>query len=70
MPCSRNALQPPFIERGWLSLSIPTRAAPSPPLQDDYSATQRTIDTWAFFVTFRSRLYLLDKKWAYAGVVW
>ncbi|KAF5837683.1 ABC1 family-domain-containing protein [Dunaliella salina] len=35
--------------------------------QDDYSVTQRTIDTWAFFIQFRTRLYLLDKKWAYAG---
>eukprot|EP00983_Pelagomonas_calceolata_P014369 458110-Pelagomonas_calceolata.AAC.1 len=35
---------------------------------DDYNVTQRTIDTWAFFIQFRTRLYLLDKKWAYAGV--
>jgi len=34
---------------------------------DDYNVTQRTIDTWAFFIQFRTRLYLLDKKWAYAG---
>jgi len=34
---------------------------------DGYDVTQRTIDTWAFFIQFRSRLWLLDKKWAYAG---
>lgn len=35
--------------------------------QDDYNATQRTVDTWTFFVRFRTSLYLLDKKWSYVG---
>jgi hypothetical protein len=35
--------------------------------QDDYNATQRTIDTWTFFTVFRTRLWLLDQKWSYPG---
>ncbi|KAI8468021.1 MAG: ABC1 family-domain-containing protein [Monoraphidium minutum] len=35
--------------------------------RDSYSKTQRTIDTWTFFLAFRSRLYLLDQKWSYVG---
>jgi hypothetical protein len=35
--------------------------------QDSYNVTQRNIDTWLFFGTFRSQLWLLDQKWSYAG---
>ncbi|KAF8066232.1 ABC1K7 [Scenedesmus sp. PABB004] len=35
--------------------------------QDSYNVTQRNVDTWAFFVVFRTRLWLLDQKWSYAG---
>ncbi|GBF95186.1 hypothetical protein Rsub_07899 [Raphidocelis subcapitata] len=35
--------------------------------RDSYSKTQRTADTWVFFLVFRSRLALLDQKWSYAG---
>lgn len=33
---------------------------------ESYSAFQRNVDTWAFFTTFRTQLYLLDQKWSYA----
>lgn len=33
---------------------------------DSYSATQRNLDTWSFFASFRAQLYLLDQKWSYA----
>jgi hypothetical protein len=35
--------------------------------QDSYNVTQRNIDTWSFFVTFRSWLWNLDQKWTYIG---
>lgn len=35
--------------------------------QDSYNATQRNLDTWLFFGTFRTRLWLLDQKWSYPG---
>jgi elongation factor P hydroxylase len=35
--------------------------------QDSYNVTQRNIDTWLFFGTFRARLWLLDQKWSYPG---
>lgn len=35
--------------------------------QDSYNVTQRNIDTWLFFGTFRARLWLLEQKWSYAG---
>ena len=33
---------------------------------DSYNATQRNLDTWSFFASFRAQLYLLDQKWSYA----
>ena len=35
--------------------------------RDSYSKAQRSLDTWAFFLTFRARLALLDQKWTYLG---
>lgn len=35
--------------------------------QDDYNVWQRTADTWTFFTVFRTRLWLLEQKWAYVG---
>jgi hypothetical protein len=35
--------------------------------QDSYNVTQRNIDTWLFFGTFRAQLWLLDQKWSYPG---
>ncbi|KAJ9523162.1 hypothetical protein QJQ45_024089 [Haematococcus lacustris] len=35
--------------------------------QEQYSATQRSLDTWTFFSVFRARLWLLDQKWSYLG---
>lgn len=35
--------------------------------EDDYSKTQRTIDTWSFVLTLRARLWLLEQKWSYPG---
>ena len=35
--------------------------------RDSYSEAQRTLDTWAFFASFRARLWLLDQKWSYPG---
>ena len=34
---------------------------------DNYSKTQRTIDTWSFVLSLRARLWLLDQKWSYPG---
>jgi hypothetical protein len=33
--------------------------------RDDYSAAQRTLDTWTFVLLLRARLWLLDQKWSY-----
>jgi predicted unusual protein kinase regulating ubiquinone biosynthesis (AarF/ABC1/UbiB family) len=33
--------------------------------QDDYSTARRTVDTWAFILTLRARLWLVDQKWSY-----
>lgn len=35
--------------------------------KDSYSATRRNVDTWAFFLTFRTRLWLLEQRWSYPG---
>lgn len=35
--------------------------------QDNYSKTQRTIDTWSFVLSLRARLWLLDQPWSYPG---
>lgn len=33
--------------------------------QDNYSALQRSIDTWSFVLSLRVRLWLLDQPWSY-----
>lgn len=35
--------------------------------QENYSVTKRTLDTWAFVITLRVQLFLLDQKWSYIG---
>lgn len=35
--------------------------------QESYSKRQRTLDTWSFVLTLRSRLWLLDQAWSYPG---
>ena len=35
--------------------------------QDNYSKTQRFVDTWSFVLSLRAKLWLLDQKWSYPG---
>lgn len=35
--------------------------------REDYSRTQRTIQTWSFVLSLRARLFLLDAAWSYPG---
>lgn len=58
---------------GTVALAAPS-ARPPPPsdedfkwAQDSYNATQRSIDTWVFFATFRTWQWSLDQKWTYVG---
>jgi len=69
----------PGGSRGWSSMNMATAEAMQEAIadrpsdadfkwaQDDYNAVTRTLDTWAFFTVFRTRLWLLDQKWSYPG---
>ncbi len=35
--------------------------------RDNYSRTRRNVDIWAFILTLRARLTLLDQQWSYPG---
>jgi hypothetical protein len=76
MPAVRSAATALSQELEVQQLPAPSPSAPPAELldtrqfswaQDSYSPLQRSLDTWLFFIRFRSSLYLLDKKWSYAG---
>ncbi len=68
MSCFRSALLMPI-----LPFLLPLQDTDFPTdvdfkwAQDSYNVTQRNIDTWLFFGTFRGQLWLLDQKWSYPG---
>ena len=35
--------------------------------RDNYNSTQRSLDIWSFIIKLRTKLWLLDQKWSYAG---
>lgn len=46
---------------------LPARASQFSWAREDYSKSQRTIETWSFVLSLRARTYLLDAKWSYPG---
>ena len=46
---------------------LPAKASQFSWAREDYSSSQRTIETWSFVLSLRARTYLLDAKWSYPG---